>query len=96
MLFNPDSSKPAQELTFSKKKQFQSHPTISLDNFQVERASYQKHLGIILDEKLKFKQHVDNAISKINKGISVIKKTSLRFTTEFINHNIQSFFKAPN
>ena len=74
MLFNPDSSKPAQELTFSKKKQFQSHPTISLDNFQVERASYQKHLGIILDEKLKFKQHVDNAISKINKGISVIKK----------------------
>ena len=96
MLFNPDPSKPAQELTFSKKKQFQNHPTISLDNFQVERASYQKHLGIILDEKLKFKQHVDNAISKINKGISVIKKTSLRFTTEFINHNIQSFFKAPN
>ena len=96
MLFNPDPSKPVQELTFSKKKQFQSHPTISLDNFQVERASYQKHLGIILDEKLKFKQHVDNAISKINKGISVTKKTSLRFTTEFINHNIQSFFKAPN
>ena len=55
MLFNPDPSKPAQELTFSKKKQFQNHPTISLDNFQVERASYQKHLGIILDEKLKFK-----------------------------------------
>ena len=55
MLFNPDPSKPAQELTFSKKKQFQNHPKISLDNFQVERASYQKHLGIILDEKLKFK-----------------------------------------
>ena len=28
----------------------------------VERATYQKHLGIILDEKLNFKQHVDNAI----------------------------------
>ena len=39
-----------------------------------ERATYQKHLGIILDEKLNFKQHVDNAILKINKGISVIKK----------------------
>ena len=37
-----------------------------------ERATYQKHLGIILDEKLNFKQHVDNAILKINKG--VIKK----------------------
>ena len=74
ILFNPDPSKAAQEVIFSRKKQFQSHPTISLNNFQVERVSYQKHLGIIFDEKLNFKQHVDNAISKINKGISVIKK----------------------
>ena len=37
-----------------------------------ERVTYQKHLGIILDEKLNFKQHVDHGILKINKG--VIKK----------------------
>ena len=74
MLFNPDPKKPAQEVIFSRKKQSQSHPTISLNNIPVERASYQKHLGIILDEKLNFKQHVDNAILKITKGISVIKK----------------------
>ena len=73
-LFKPDPSKPVQEVIFSRKKQFQSHPTIGLNNIQVERASYQKHLGKILDEKLNFKQHVDNAISKIKKGISVIKK----------------------
>ena len=79
MLFNPDPSKPAQEVIFSRKKQFQSHPTISLNNFQVERASYQKHLGIILDEKLNFKQYVENAISKINKGISAIKN----FVTDY-------------
>ena len=35
---------------------------------------YQKHLGILLDEKLNFKQHVDNAILKMSKGIFVIKK----------------------
>ena len=35
---------------------------------------YQKHPGILLDEKLNFKQHVDSAILKMNKGISVIKK----------------------
>ena len=35
---------------------------------------YQKHLGILFDEKLNFKQHTDSAISKVNKGISVIKK----------------------
>ena len=36
--------------------------------------SYQKHLGLLLDEKLNFKQHVDSAILKMNKDISVIKK----------------------
>ena len=74
MLFNPDPSKPAQEVLFSRKKKTQSHPEISLNNIPVERSSYQKHLGLILDEKLNFKQHIDNAISKINKGIAVIKK----------------------
>ena len=78
MLFNPDPKKPAQEVLFSKKYQIQNHPTISLNNSQVERATSQKHLGLILDEKLNFKQHIDNAILKVNKGISVIKK--LRYT----------------
>ena len=74
MLFNPDPSKPVQEVLFSRKKKAQSHPIISLNNIQVEKSSNQKHLGLILDEKLNFKQHIDSAISKINKGIAVIKK----------------------
>ena len=74
MLFNPDPKKPAREVLFSRKKQLQNHPNISLNNIQVERSSHQKHLGLILDEKLNFKKHVDGAISKVNKGISVIKK----------------------
>ena len=32
MLFNPDSSKPAQEVLFSRKKKIQVHPTISLND----------------------------------------------------------------
>ena len=64
--FNPDPGKSAQEVLFSRKNQIQNHPTISLNNVQVEKSSYQKHLGIILDEKLNFKQHTDSAISKIN------------------------------
>ena len=68
MLFNPDPNKPAQEVVFSKKKKVESHPTISLNNIQVQRSSYQNHLGLILDEKLNFKQHIDSAISKITKG----------------------------
>ena len=74
ILFNPDPSKPAREVLFSRETKVQNHPTISLNNIQVERASYRKHIGLILDEKLNFKQHIDSAISKINKGIAVIKK----------------------
>ena len=55
MIFNPDPSKPAQEVFFSRKTKVQNHPTISLNNIQVERASYQKSLSLILDEKLSFK-----------------------------------------
>ena len=74
MLFNPDSSKPAQEVLFSRKKNIQVHPNISLNNAQVERVSYQKHLVILLDKKLNFKQHIDSAISKVIKKLSAIKK----------------------
>ena len=74
MLFNPDPSKPAQEVLFSRKNQIQIHPTISLNNIQIERARYKKHLGTILDEKLNFTQHIVDANSKVNKGISIIKK----------------------
>ena len=74
MLFNPDPKKPAQEGLFSRKNQIQNHPVISLNNIQVERSSHQKHLGLILDEKRNFKEHVKSAISKVNKGISVLKK----------------------
>ena len=74
MLFNIDPTKPAQEVLFSRKKKLQVHPTISLNNIQVKRVLFQKYLGILLDEMLNFKQHVDNTIKKFYKDISVIKK----------------------
>ena len=61
-------------MLFSRKKKTLNHLTLSLNNIQVERASSQKHLGLLLDEKLNFKQHIESAIVKINKGVAVIKK----------------------
>ena len=59
MIFKPGSSKQSQEVPFQKKKKkIKVDPIISLNNVQVERVSYQKHLGILLDEKLNFKQHI--------------------------------------
>ena len=74
MLFNLEPHKPAQEVLFSRKKKVSIHPVISLYNIEVEKASYQKHLGLILDENITFKHHTDNTLCKIDKSIAVIKK----------------------
>ena len=83
MLFNPDPTKPAQEVLFSRKKKTLYHPTLSLNNIQVERASSQKHLGLILDEELHFKQYIESDIAKINKVVAVIKNVDIVF---HVNH----------
>ena len=64
MLINPGTKRSVQEVLFSRKKKTQNHPNISLNNIQVERVSHQKHLGIILDEKRNFKEHIDSTILK--------------------------------
>ena len=74
MLINPDANKPAHEVLFSRTKKTQTHPHISLNNIQVERVSHQKRLGLILDEKLNFKEHINSTILKVNRGIAVLKK----------------------
>ena len=71
MLFSLDPSKPAQEVLFSRKRQVQTYSVLIMNNIQVERVPYQKHFGIILDNKLGFKQQIDNTISKVNKGTSL-------------------------
>ena len=75
ILINLDTNKPAQEVLFSRKKKNQNHPDKSLNYVQVERVSHPKHLGIIFDEKLIFKKHIDSTILKANRGI--IKKTQI-------------------
>ena len=74
MIFNPDLSKQAQEVIFSRKTNKISHPTTTFNT--VARTSCQKHLGLYLDEKLNFSQHIKIKISKANKGIGIIKRLS--------------------
>ena len=74
MFINLDTNKPAREVLFSRKKKTQNHPNISLNNVQVERTSHQKHLGLYLIKKPNFKEHIDSAILKVNRGVAVTKE----------------------
>ena len=73
ILFNSDSTKPAQEV-ISRTKSDSPHPDIFFNDISVKRASNQEHVGIYLNEKLNFKMYIETVLCKINKGISVIKK----------------------
>ena len=66
IIFNPDLSKPAQEVIFSRKTNKINHPTTTLNTIPVACTPYQKHLGLYLDEKLNFNHHINVKISKAN------------------------------
>ena len=74
MAFNPDRSKQAQEVIFSRKTSIQSHPVLTFDNSPVTKTTHHKHLGLLLDEKLNFKKHLKEKMSKAYKGIAVLRK----------------------
>ena len=74
MSFNPDRSKQAEEVIFSRKTSIQSHPVLTFDNSPVIKTTHHKHLGLILDEKLNFKEHLKEKMSKAYKGIAVLRK----------------------
>ena len=49
MSFNPDITKQAQEVIFSRKLKKTSHRPLMFNSNQVNKTSSQKHLGIILE-----------------------------------------------
>ena len=65
MILNPDLSKQAQEVIFSRKTNKISHPTTTFNTVPVARTSCQKHLGLHLDEKLNFNEHINMKIKQI-------------------------------
>ncbi len=70
MLLNPDPSKQAVEVVFSRKVDHQ-HPLLTFNNNVVCSKDVHKHLGMILDKKLTFDHYLKEKISKANKGIGL-------------------------
>ena len=74
MSFNPDPNKQATEVLFSRKLNPVNHPPLYFNGALVSSSSNQKHLGLILDKKLSFRDHLNEKIQKANKGIGLIKR----------------------
>ena len=50
------------------------HPNLVFNLNPVNQLSNQKHLGMILDNKLNFNEHINEKVTKANKGIGIIRK----------------------
>ena len=77
MSFNPDVSKQVQEVIFSRKKNIKNHLIVSFNNLPINRKSTQKHLGLLLDEKLNFSEHINEKLKKATKSINLLRKLNL-------------------
>ena len=74
MSFNRDPNKQAQEVIFSRKLKKFCHSSLRFNNNNVSQASSQKHLGLTLDNRLTFDQHLTNVSNKISKTIGLLRK----------------------
>ena len=74
MSFNPDPSKQAQEVIFSHKSKRLALPPLVFNNNYVSQTYSQKHLGVILDFKLTFEEHLNNVLAKVNKAVGLLRK----------------------
>ena len=74
MSFNPDPLKEAQEVNFSSKMTKTNHPTLIFNDNSVHQVVLQKHLGMFLDCKLNFEEHLKTIVNKINKTIGLLCK----------------------
>ena len=74
MGFDPDPSKPAQEVIFSRRLKTVPHPSITFNNNPLSICSAQKHLGLVLHSKLTFNEHINHILSKVNKSIGLLCK----------------------
>ena len=66
MRFNRDPNKQAQEVIFSKKRKKEYHPPLAFNNNNVSETNSKKHLGVVLDNRLSFEDHLKMILNKVN------------------------------
>ena len=93
MSFNTDSSKQAQEVVFSRKIKKLNYSEL-IFNIPVNQASYQKHLGMFLDNKLNFGEHLKYITNKVNKSIGLLRKLQMILPRRSLVTIYKSFIRA--
>ena len=94
MSFNPDPTKPAEEILFSHKRQPQTHPPLFFNGVEVKRVNEHKHLGLILDPKLNFAAYFKEKSSKAKQGIGLIKHLRSYLPTDVLDQSYKMHVRS--
>ena len=92
MNFSPDPTKQVQELIFSRKVQTTNHPPLFFNENVVLQSTLQKHLGMFLDSKLNFRDHL-TIFQKTKKTIGLLHKLQTLFPRAPFITIYKSFFR---
>ena len=86
MKFNPDITNQAIGVVFPCKyaKTKPIHPPLTFNNIPVARRASTKHLGIVLDDRLSFSDHIKEAITKARKGLILMKLLSNKVSSKVL------------
>ena len=93
MQFNPDPNKQAQEVYFSKKSNNENSLPVTFNNAKVVTCSIHKHLGLLLDKRLSFNEHIQSKMNKCYKMIGIIKRLSANFPRHALLRIYKSFIR---
>ena len=94
MNFNPDLRKQAQELLFSQKTSSNPYPSLNFNDNPVHQVPLQKHLGLFLDPKLSFDEHIQCILIKTRKIIGLIRKLQPIIPRAALLTTYKSFFRS--
>ena len=72
MNFNPDPTKQTQDVISSQKLKNTNHPGLILNHNTVSLTESQKHLGIVLESRLDFKEPLEIIFKKVSKTIGLL------------------------
>ena len=95
MSFNPGPSKQAQEVIFSRKCTKEDPPPIYFNDIPVTQTTVQKYIGMYLDEKPNYNTRIKEKLSKVYKGIGLLRNLSNKLPRQALVTNYKVFiYKA--
>ena len=83
-------------MLFHKRKGARDSHDILLDDHILSKVSHTKFLGVIVDDKLSWKTHIDHVSRQIAKGIGMLSKTSTFLSKKTQTHFVLQLYFSPS